>query len=79
MKYLRLLHAITAAFHEVRDQHRRNKLTVAEEEKAIHQGYNGVGAGHNGLGASHTAAGQNVVGHGGVHNAGAKPTGATAY
>ncbi|KAF2872651.1 hypothetical protein BDV95DRAFT_478362, partial [Massariosphaeria phaeospora] len=33
-----LLHAITAAFHEVRD-HRRAKRPIAEEEKAIHQGH----------------------------------------
>ncbi|KAK1989072.1 hypothetical protein LZ30DRAFT_353803 [Colletotrichum cereale] len=31
-----LLHAITASFHEVRDYRRRNKITIAEEEKAIH-------------------------------------------
>lgn len=35
-----LLHAITAAFHEVRDSHRRNKLSA--EEKAIHHGHAGV-------------------------------------
>ncbi|KZL73280.1 hypothetical protein CT0861_10177 [Colletotrichum tofieldiae] len=34
-----LLHAITASFHEVRDHRRRNKLTIAEEEKAMHHGH----------------------------------------
>jgi len=34
-----LLHAITAAFHEVRDHHRRDKLRVVEEEKAMQQGH----------------------------------------
>ena len=31
-----LLHAITAAFHEVRDYRRKNRLSV--EEKALHNG-----------------------------------------
>ncbi|KAL0939747.1 uncharacterized protein CTRU02_206357 [Colletotrichum truncatum] len=35
-----VLHAITAAFHEVRDRHRRHKRAL-EEEKAISQGYGG--------------------------------------
>jgi len=36
-----LLHAITAAFHEVQDHHRKNRLRVLEEEKAMQQGYMG--------------------------------------
>ncbi|KAL1611525.1 hypothetical protein SLS59_000244 [Nothophoma quercina] len=33
-----LLHAITAAFHEIKDHHRKNKLAKAEE-KAAHEQY----------------------------------------
>ncbi|KAF2684040.1 hypothetical protein K458DRAFT_303231 [Lentithecium fluviatile CBS 122367] len=36
-----LLHAITAAFHEVRDHHRKTKRAAAEEEMAMH-GHAGV-------------------------------------
>lgn len=36
-----ILHAITAAFHEVGDR-RRARLTAVEEEKAIHQGHAGA-------------------------------------
>ncbi|KAF2132346.1 hypothetical protein P153DRAFT_335165 [Dothidotthia symphoricarpi CBS 119687] len=35
-----VLHAITAAFHEVKDHHRKNKLSA--EEKAMHHGHEGV-------------------------------------
>ncbi|OLN85091.1 hypothetical protein CCHL11_06278 [Colletotrichum chlorophyti] len=39
-----ILHAITASFHEIKE-HRRNKRAIAEEEKAMHQGYAGGSAG----------------------------------
>jgi hypothetical protein len=38
-----LLHAITAAFHEIKDHHRKNKLAAAEE-KAAHEQYAGGSA-----------------------------------
>lgn len=33
----RLLHALTAAFHEVKDHHRKTKAARAEEEKVLHE------------------------------------------
>ncbi|KAF1997779.1 hypothetical protein P154DRAFT_605030 [Amniculicola lignicola CBS 123094] len=53
-----LLHAITAAFHEVQD-HRHKRRSAAEEEKAIHNGqtpdhnYDGQGFAGNLNGQSH--------------------------
>jgi hypothetical protein len=41
--YPSLLHAITAAFHEIKDHHRKNKLAAAEE-KAAHEQYAGGSA-----------------------------------
>jgi hypothetical protein len=32
-----LLHALTAAFHEVKDHHRKTKVTKAEKEAASQQ------------------------------------------
>ncbi|KAK1590601.1 uncharacterized protein LY79DRAFT_515625 [Colletotrichum navitas] len=55
-----LLHAITASFHEVRDRRRRNKLNIAEEEKAIHTAPVHNASGH--VSGAHNGSGP--VGHG---------------
>jgi hypothetical protein len=34
---LSLLHALTAAFHEIKDHHRQTKAARAEEEKALQE------------------------------------------
>jgi hypothetical protein len=65
-----ILHAITAAFHEVREHRRTNRLAVEEEKiAASHGGVTGTGAHHDGV---HN----NGVGHG--HTTGAPVTGTHA-